>query len=173
MQSTLVRIAVALFTFGLGVSATMFWIASRTPGVSISRIERVKHCSVNRHALPPLPPLPTVEALPPPPPALPELSSPGASVSISGEILQYAPLNLPRPTYPSLARAARADGTVVVRIVVGGHGHVESAKAVSGHPLLRKAALDAAYQSRFEPTLLAGNMGKVDGTLSYDFHIPE
>ncbi|HZH31578.1 MAG TPA: TonB family protein [Pyrinomonadaceae bacterium] len=162
MQSSLLRLAVALLAFGLGVSATMFWIAYRTPDVS-------SFVGIPRHAhpfqLPP--PLPTIEEELPPAPPLPH-----ATVSVSGEVLNYDAINLPVPVYPSLARAARPSGRVVVRIVVGGNGHVEWCEAVSGHPLLRKAAIEAARQARFEPTLLTGNMGRVDGTLSYDFLVP-
>ncbi|HEX8458297.1 MAG TPA: energy transducer TonB [Pyrinomonadaceae bacterium] len=166
MQSTLVRIAVALFTFGLGVSATMFWIASGTPGVSISRIERVKHCSVNRHALPPLPPLPTVEALPPPPPA------PFTRAPISGGLLNNKTLSKPAPLYPQAAVAAEASGTVEVHVLVDENGRVISANAVSGHPLLREAAVDAAYGARFSPTIFEGLPVKVSGSISYNFVLP-
>jgi TonB family protein len=70
-----------------------------------------------------------------------------------------------------VAKAARASGTVVVQITVDEGGKVISASAVSGHPLLRQAAVQAAYQARFSPTLLTGQAVKVTGTITYNFNL--
>jgi len=43
------------------------------------------------------------------------------------------------------------------------------ARAVSGHPLLQKAAVAAALQARFSPTMLSGEPVRVTGTISYSF----
>ena len=48
-------------------------------------------------------------------------------------------------------------------------GKVVSASAVSGHPLLRPAAEQAARQARFTPTLLSGEPVRVTGLLTYNF----
>jgi TonB family protein len=53
------------------------------------------------------------------------------------------------PAYPPAARAVRASGSVFVEAVVGPAGAVTSAKALSGHPLLRAAATEAAKQFVF------------------------
>jgi protein TonB len=58
---------------------------------------------------------------------------------------------------------------VVVEIIVGEGGCVISAHAVSGHPLLRAAALAAAYGARFSPTRLSGEPVKVSGFITYNF----
>jgi outer membrane biosynthesis protein TonB len=50
-------------------------------------------------------------------------------------------------------------------------GSVTSARAVSGHPLLRPAAEAAARRARFSPTLLSGRPVKVRGVLTYDFKL--
>jgi protein TonB len=70
-----------------------------------------------------------------------------------------------------VAKAARASGTVVVQITVDESGGVISAAAVSGHPLLRQAAVAAARQARFSPTLLSGQPVKVTGTITYNFNL--
>lgn len=88
---------------------------------------------------------------------------------IRGGILNGRALNLPRPPYPAIAKAARASGTVVVEVIVDEEGKVISARAVSGHPLLQQAALQAAYGARFAPTRLSGQPVKVMGTISYNF----
>jgi TonB family protein len=74
-----------------------------------------------------------------------------------------------QPTYPAVARAAGAQGGVDVEVVVDEQGNVESAKAVSGHQLLRDASVDAARQWTFAPTLLQGKPVKVKGTISFEF----
>jgi TonB family protein len=53
--------------------------------------------------------------------------------------------------FPRLAMAARVSGAVVVLVKVDAQGKVVSADAVSGHPLLRGAAREAAILWRFAP----------------------
>ncbi len=57
---------------------------------------------------------------------------------------------LTQPVYPPLARQARITGDVELNIEIGKDGTVQSAVVVSGHPLLKQAALDSAQQSQFE-----------------------
>jgi protein TonB len=56
-----------------------------------------------------------------------------------------------------------------VQIIVDEEGYVISARAVSGHPLLQQAAVFAARQARFTPTLLEGRPVKVSGVITYNF----
>jgi TonB family protein len=78
-------------------------------------------------------------------------------------------LYAPRPEYPPIAKAAGAEGSVSVRITVDEEGNVVAAEAVSGHPLLRTAAVDAARASKFKPTVIDGQPAKVSGIISYVF----
>ncbi|HYM06705.1 MAG TPA: energy transducer TonB [Terriglobales bacterium] len=56
------------------------------------------------------------------------------------------------PKYPPLAQQARIQGKVELQLkVVPATGEVQTASAVSGHPLLTPSAIDAARQWRFEP----------------------
>ncbi|HWS89292.1 MAG TPA: cytochrome c oxidase assembly factor Coa1 family protein [Pyrinomonadaceae bacterium] len=89
--------------------------------------------------------------------------------TISGGVLNGKAISKPQPPYPALAKAARAQGTVVVQVTVDETGGVTSAKAVSGHPLLQQAAIAAAKQAKFSPTLLSGKPVKVSGMLTYNF----
>jgi TonB family protein len=88
---------------------------------------------------------------------------------ISGGVLDAKAASKPEPSYPAAAKAARAAGTVVVRVTVDESGDVVSADAVSGHPLLRASAVAAARQAKFRPTRLSGNPVKVSGLLTYNF----
>jgi hypothetical protein len=53
------------------------------------------------------------------------------------------------PLYPPLAKQARIMGDVDLILAVRPDGSIESAVAVSGHPLLKQAALVSAQQSEF------------------------
>ncbi|MCA1635648.1 MAG: TonB family protein [Acidobacteria bacterium] len=75
----------------------------------------------------------------------------------------------PAPPYPNIAKMARAQGPVTVQIVVDEHGRVIASKATGGHPLLRGAAEQAAFQARFTPTFLSGQPVKVTGVITYNF----
>lgn len=59
---------------------------------------------------------------------------------------------LPKPPFPPAARAVRAKGDVVVEVSIDANGQVTSSQALSGHPLLRKAAEVSAKAARFEPS---------------------
>ena len=81
--------------------------------------------------------------------------------------------NLPKPPYPPAARAVRATGAVSVQITTDESGNVISVAAVSGHPLLRAAAEQAARNTTFAPTMLSGQPVKVTGVIVYNFADPE
>jgi periplasmic protein TonB len=106
-----------------------------------------------------------VAAAPPPPPPPPK----AVPKTISGGVLNGKATNLPKPPYPPAARAVRASGAVSVQVLISESGSVISANAVSGHPLLRSAAVAAARGARFSPTLLSGQPVKVSGVITYNF----
>ena len=89
--------------------------------------------------------------------------------TISGGVLNGKAVSLPKPTYPAAARAVRASGAVQVQVLIDEEGRVVSASAAGGHPLLQAAAVAAARQARFSPTLLSGQPVKVSGIITYNF----
>jgi len=103
-------------------------------------------------------------APPPPPPPKPKITKP-----VSGGVLNGRATSLPKPPYPPAARAVRASGAVTVQVLIDESGAVVSASAVSGHPLLRAAAVQAARGARFSPTQLSGQAVKVSGVITYNF----
>ena len=68
--------------------------------------------------------------------------------NLNGGVLNGMAVSLPRPIYPPMAKQIGASGEVRVQVAVDGNGNVISARAVTGHPLLRSAAENAARQSR-------------------------
>lgn len=57
---------------------------------------------------------------------------------------------LSKPVYPRLAKQARVQGDVVLKVVVRRDGTVEVAEAISGPAMLIQATLDSAKNSRFD-----------------------
>lgn len=112
---------------------------------------------------PPLPDTPKPDPTPVVPPRKPPVKS--------GGVLNGKSLTKPQPVYPQIAKNAGIEGIVVVQILIDETGKVVSATAVSGPALLREAAVRAAYQARFTPTLLSKQPVKVSGTYSFNFTI--
>jgi TonB family protein len=111
-------------------------------------------------------PVETNEVAPPPPKPVP---APRVSRGVtSGEALVKVP-----PVYPTIAKQINASGKVLVSIMVDENGRVIEAKAISGHPVLRSAAEDAARKWIFRPTLLDGKPVKQPGNLTFDFIPPK
>lgn len=85
------------------------------------------------------------------------------------QVLNGRALRLPKPPYPQLALTARITGVVAVQVLIDESGKVLSAQAISGHPLLRPAAAQAARQALFSPTILGDQPVKVSGVITYNF----
>src|SRR5437868_2798451 len=77
--------------------------------------------------------------------AQPSALANAADLSKHGAVL----VTLFQPVYPPLARQARITGEVRVAVTVHRNGTAE-VLIESGHPMLKKAALDSAAQSHFE-----------------------
>lgn len=97
------------------------------------------------------------------------ISNGGQRKATAGSVLNSKAISLPKPEYPAIAREANVSGSVTVQITVDEDGNVTSAKAVSGHPLLQSAAVDAARQAKFAPTRLEGKAVKIQGVVVYTF----
>jgi TonB family protein len=94
-------------------------------------------------------------------------------ITVSGGVLQGSAIRKVQPPYPPIAKAAKASGAVQVQILVNETGEVIEANAISGHPLLRDAALQAARQWQFKPTELSGRAVKVQGILTFNFTLSD
>jgi TonB family protein len=92
-----------------------------------------------------------------------------APLKVSGAILQGKAIERKIPDYPQLARQIHLEGQVVVEVVISPDGRVESAHAISGHPLFVKAATDAAWGWRFQPTMIGDVPVRVTGVLTFVF----
>jgi protein TonB len=71
------------------------------------------------------------------------------------------------PVYPA---DINIHGTVVLRAIIDDQGRVTSLKVISGHPMLRGAAIDAVKQWRYHPyRMLSGKAGPVETTIPVTF----
>jgi TonB family protein len=75
-----------------------------------------------------------------------------------------------RPDYPQIAKAAHIQGEVVIRAVISETGNITDPKVVSGHPMLRDAALAVVKQWRYEPTSCDGIAVPVETTIHVNFY---
>lgn len=89
--------------------------------------------------------------------------------AIEGELEPGRALELPKPSYPAIARKAHASGQVTVQLLIDVDGTVLKAVAVGGHPLLQGVSVEAAKNARFSPTKLDGKPVKVTGVVVYNF----
>jgi TonB family protein len=73
------------------------------------------------------------------------------------------------PLYPALGTRVDVKGMVVVMITVDTDGSVRSARAVSGHLLLRASAVQAAMKWKFKPATFNGRPARAAGLLLITF----
>ncbi|MGA9771767.1 MAG: energy transducer TonB [Blastocatellia bacterium] len=113
-------------------------------------------------------------ALPDPPPPVAQVRPEGPrSVRLPSTVLQGKAVVRRTPDYPPLAKQIHLDGSVSVEVMISPDGRVESARAVSGHGLLKAAAVSAATGWRFQPTLLNGVAVQVTGVIVFNFKLNE
>ncbi len=126
--------------------------------IDLPQISTQGSTSLTAAAMPGL--TPRVPSAPPPEPAASRSGSQRPAsppkVNIGGQVVPAQLVRRAPTSYPALARQARISGTVRVEAVIGKDGRVKSARAVSGPPLLRRAAEDSVKQWVYTPALLNG-----------------
>lgn len=91
---------------------------------------------------------------------------------VSEDLLRSAAISLPQPEYPEPAELASVGGKVEVHVIVDESGKVTSARAMSGHQLLKEAAESAARSATFAREKLSNEPARVYGIINYDFVPP-
>ena len=61
-----------------------------------------------------------------------------------------------RPEYPVQAKRMGIEGEVILEATINEQGRVVESRALSGHPLLVAAAIQAVSKWRYAPTILNG-----------------
>jgi protein TonB len=65
----------------------------------------------------------------------------------------------------------RIEGVVVIQAIISKQGRIESARLVSGPPMLAQAALDAVKNARYRPYMLNNEPTEVETTFSVNFRL--
>jgi TonB family protein len=105
----------------------------------------------------------------PTPPPLDGTPLPPDRIRLNGVVQETKLLSQVQPVYPTLARQARIEGSVVLHAIIGKDGTVKELQVISGHPLLVQPALDAVRKWRYQPTELNGEPVEVDTTIAVTF----
>jgi periplasmic protein TonB len=92
-------------------------------------------------------------------------------IRISSGSVQANCISCPPPLYPAAAKAVRVSGTVVLEALISSGGKVENLRVISGPPLLRNAAVDAARSWRYQATILNGQPVEVQAEINVVFHL--
>lgn len=152
---------------------TGFIVFKFTPGIQYADILGLREQEIALSSEPePIPPPPVkvaaVEPVPPPVQA-PASAPPAGPIAVSTSDLLANAENKVAPPYPPAAANARIEGTVMVSVLVDEQGRVVEAEATSGHVLLREAAVAAAREWTFKPSLSGDKPVKVRSTIVFLF----
>jgi len=106
--------------------------------------------------------------------AAPESSqSPGAPLQIVNQMLEGHILRKVPPVYPPLARQARIQGTMTLRVIINKLGDVRDVQLLSGHPMLAPAAIEAVKQWKYAPYELNGEAVEVETDVQVNFRLAD
>lgn len=88
---------------------------------------------------------------------------------IKSQLTEGQLLNRVEPVYPQIAKISGIQGEVKLHAIIGRDGRIQSLSAVSGHPLLVRAALEAVEQWRYRPYVLNGATVEVETFITVNF----
>lgn len=74
-----------------------------------------------------------------------------------------------QPAYPATARQMKVAGQVEIEAIIGPSGSVDTARALSGNPLLTGPAVAAVEKWKFTPFESEGAPAKAVVVLKFDF----
>jgi TonB family protein len=103
----------------------------------------------------------------------PASSAPVQTIRVGGQVQAQNLIESPAPIYPPDAKAAGVQGTVKVQIRIGTDGHVKEASAIRGDPVLVDAAVNAARQYMYKPTMLNNRPAEVLTDVEISFRLTQ
>jgi protein TonB len=104
-------------------------------------------------------------AAPPPKVATPQ------KLRVSSGVAEGLLLRKIDPIYPPMAKVAHIQGDVLLQAVISKTGTIENLRAVSGHPILIQAALDAVRQWKYKPYQLNNEAVEVETQVKVTFRM--
>jgi protein TonB len=94
---------------------------------------------------------------------------PGGPKRITSQLSEGQLVNRVEPIYPHIAAISGIQGQVKLHAIIGRDGRIQSLSAISGHPLLLRAALEAVEQWRYRPYVLNGEAVEVETFITVNF----
>jgi len=94
---------------------------------------------------------------------------PETPVLVGGDVQAAKLIKRVVPVYPRPASEFRISGTVHLLGIIAKDGTIQRLQVLSGHPLLRQAALDAVSQWVYRPTVLNGQPVEVEAPIDVIF----
>jgi protein TonB len=91
------------------------------------------------------------------------------TVTVSSGVASGMLIHKTQPIYPSIAKSARVQGTVVLQAKISRSGSVTDLQVVGGPPMLRQAAIDAVKTWQYKPYLLNNQPTEVNTTIEVHF----
>jgi periplasmic protein TonB len=107
-------------------------------------------------------------ALPATSKAAPKFTPPPPEIRIDGTLIKKV-----NPVYPPMAKSARIQGQVDLRVHVTAEGIVDRVRPVSGQPMLANAAMEAVKQWRYDPARVNGKAVDMETTVRLNFALGE
>ena len=94
-------------------------------------------------------------------------------IRIGGNVEAAKVITRVQPIYPESAKAAGAQGTVLLYAVVGMDGRPLQLQVLNSqvNPDLARAAVEAVGQWRYQPTLLNGETVEIDTVITVNFKL--
>ncbi|HEX9198707.1 MAG TPA: energy transducer TonB [Acidobacteriaceae bacterium] len=89
--------------------------------------------------------------------------------TVSSGLMAGNLISAPLPSYPALAKFTHLDGKVILQAVISSDGTVSATHVLSGHRLLRGAAVDAVRHWRYRPYVVDGRPVDVATIVTVDF----
>jgi protein TonB len=94
---------------------------------------------------------------------------PAAHTFRTSRMLEGSLIRRVQPVYPPLARTARIQGPVVLVALISKAGTIEDLHAISGPPMLVRAAVEAVSQWRYRPYILNSEPVEVETQITVNF----
>jgi len=101
----------------------------------------------------------------------PQLAEAQVAVRVGGAIKPPTKIKDVPPKYPQDARESNTQGTVILELTIGADGKVSAVKVLRSVPGLEGAAVDAAKQWLYQPTLVNGVPTPVITTVALNFSL--
>lgn len=98
------------------------------------------------------------------------VSPAGERVRLSANTQQLVTHSV-EPSYPTLAKQMKVQGSVVLQALIGKEGTIQDLQVVSGPQILSSAAREAVMQWRFKPYLQSGQAVETEAKITVNFTI--